>query len=61
MAPQPANGGIATRPRNRRDILNRLLMQVRVTGCLRLAAEMGAPISAANHYSTGPFTRPSLW
>jgi len=28
MAPQPANGGIATCPRNRRDILNRLLTVV---------------------------------
>ncbi len=25
MEPQPANGGIATCPRNRRDIFNRLL------------------------------------
>ncbi len=29
MAPQPANGGIATFARNRREIFNRLLTQAR--------------------------------
>ncbi len=56
MAPQPANGGIATCPRNRRDIFNRRLTGA--SGASGARMSNGLALRAAVRYDANRWNAP---